>query len=143
MLEVLSAVIGAIGGYIGPLIPKAFKLYEEKKKTELRQKHELDLANSNNAKEAMEAYYAYLSKESEVDIEKQKNYRTGIKWVDAIGGLVRPYGGFMAINLFFYCVATDKILSPAELGILVGIFSYFYSYRQELKLEAIRLNKKC
>lgn len=102
----MLTLLGSIIGFVGSLIPNFFKLYQDK----ADRLHELELFDRqlkllkhNHAQKLDELYEERLTRE--LTMLYQNAAPTGVKWVDALSGTVRP----VITYCFFLLFCTVKL----------------------------------
>lgn len=133
-----GALIGAVSGLLSTGVPKAIKIYEDKRERKDRYEHEIDLAKVSKNAEVMIAYYDAVKSNSELDKEKQKNFYSGNKYIDALNGLVRPTGAFIFFSIFIYTCMNRLELTEYQQCFGSYVLNTFYSGRNMLKLDIIK-----
>ncbi len=132
----MSAIIGSIIGFVGAVIPDVFRLVQESRDRahelaifklqieQQRQGHTQRLEEINATADISEARTIY------------KTYNTGVKWVDALNGTVRPVIAYAFFTLYA-CVkfTTDTpIWSTEDQVIFAGIISFYFGQRAMNKI---------
>lgn len=146
----MITLLGALLGFLGSAFPEFLKIYKDKKDRE----HELILLDMQ-MKQQREGFSQRLEEIGvQADIAESaalyKTYTTGISWVDALNGTVRPVIAYA----FFVLYATVKFISYAALpdvgvpfvvvyatlwtqddaAIFAGIISFYFGQRAMGKL---------
>lgn len=146
----MITLLGALLGFLGSSFPEILKLYKEKKDRE----HEITLLQMQMQQQAQGHTERLEEINAQADIAESaalyKTYTTGIDWVDALNGTVRPVIAYA----FFILYATVKFLSYAALpdagvpfvvvydtlwtqddaAIFAGIISFYFGQRAMNKL---------
>lgn len=161
-----TAMISTILGMLGGVLPDFMKLIaagqqakNERALLELQSKMQMELAQNAKAMRLEELhsseYVAQMNatRDQIVAIVEQQGRATGIKWVDTINAVMRPFCTFAIIILFlaiagpFVWVVTKQMadggISPQEaakviFGSLVGdailgVIGFLYGYRSSAR----------
>ena len=132
----MITLLGSLLGFLGAAFPDFLKLFKEK----ADRKHELailqlqlELQKQGHSNRLEEIYV-------EADIAESKalykTYNTGIRWVDALNGTVRPVVAYC----FFLLYASVKIMhfsadmpwllwTEEDQAIFAGIISFYFGQR--------------
>ncbi len=99
----MISIIGAILGFLGSIVPQLLKLYQDKKDKE----HELKIMELQIEREKLGHTYKMEEINTMADIEETKAlYQTlkpsGIKWIDALIGTVRPVITYSFFGLYAF-----------------------------------------
>lgn len=145
----MVTLIASIAGFITSLIPEILKLVRDR----LDKAHELEIldkqikfskiSNEKNAEEIQ------VSRDISEQIALYSTYKTGIDWVDALNGTVRPvlaysfFGMYAAIKIIQYKYITkatllveyiDIIWSVDDQAIFASIVSFYFGQRAFSKI---------
>lgn len=147
----MELIISSIIGILSSILPEITSIFSKKVdnsqtlKLEELKKEILELKETNN----LEALSKIL--ENKEDVKRQDNFYSGVKWVDALNGFVRP---FITLS-FFILYAGIKVAMITDLtsigstpmntiGIIwtiedqmlfTGVISYFFGKRSFEKLK--------
>lgn len=141
MITVISSLIG----FFGAGLPKVLEYFQDKqdKKHELAiMQLQMEMANNANQLQLQ----AVQSQENIEEIKSiYKTFNTGIRWVDAFNGLVRPVIAFALIGLYivieymiFSLIYSNNMLtldlieclwSDEDQALFTGIISYYFGSR--------------
>lgn len=146
----MVTLLASIAGFVSSLIPEIVKFFKDKND----KKHELDIMllqielakskiNSNLEEVRSFADFSEIS-------TLYNTYKTGISWVDALNGTVRPVMayGFFALYAFLkyiqYCLIVettssagiyfDSLWTTDDQAIFAGIISFYFGQRTFSKL---------
>ena len=141
----MVTLLASIAGFISSIIPEIVKFFKDKSD----KKHELDIldrqmkfSKMNSIKNIEEIKIIEDSKELTT---LYSTYKTGISWVDALNGTVRPVMAYSFFGLYAYLkyVQYDAILkftsmtapyiellwSTDDQAIFAGIISFYFGQR--------------
>jgi hypothetical protein len=131
-------IFGAIAGFAGSAIPQILGFFKDR----LDKKHELNIRELE-ARTGIE-----ISKDKADTAETQEIYKTfysGIKWVDALNGTVRPVITYLFFALYSYTkicyvIEADPFImsefwTPVDNTIFLTIISYFFGQRAMQKVK--------
>lgn len=141
MITVISSLIG----FLGAGLPKFLEYFQDKQD----KKHELAVMDRQMAmaKDANTIKLQELQTQENIQEIKSiyKTFNTGIRWVDALNGLVRPIIAFALIGLYivieymiFYIIGTETgytlemlefLWSDEDQALFSGIISYYFGSR--------------
>ena len=119
----MISVISSLVGFFSAGIPKIFDFFQDKQD----KKHELTLLKLQMEADEQSRNSNRIDRLDEIKAAENvqeiksiyKNFNVGVKWVDALNGLVRPVIAFLLIGL--YCVIEymifDIILLSENLSI--------------------------
>lgn len=146
----MITLLASIAGFVSSLIPEIVKFFKDKND----KKHELDimLLQIELAKFKIDSNLEEvrgIADFSEIST-LYNTYKTGINWVDALNGTVRPVMayGFFALYAFLkyiqYCLISDSVKSAGiyfdslwttdDQAIFAGIISFYFGQRTFSKL---------
>lgn len=141
MITVISSLIG----FLGAGLPKFMEYFQDKQD----KKHELEIMDRQMqmARDANTIKLQELQTQENIQEIKSlyKTFNTGIRWVDALNGLVRPIIAFALIGLYivieymiFYIIGTEHgytlemlefLWSDEDQALFAGIISYYFGSR--------------
>lgn len=133
----MSAILGSIIGLLGSAIPNIFNIYKEKKDRE----HEITLIRLQMEQQSQGHTERLEEIQTKGDIAEStaiyRTYSTGIVWVDALNGTVRPvitYAFFILYGvvklLQWYGGATIETLwSEEDMLIFSTIIGFYFGHR--------------
>lgn len=102
----MIALLGSLFGFIGAIVPEFFKIYQDHQD----KKHELAIMQlqMDSAKVNADIRHEEIGAwaDSAEEETKRKTWATGIRWVDALNGTVRP----VMIYALFSLYAWQKII---------------------------------
>ncbi len=139
----MMTLLGSLLGFISAAFPDLLKLFRD---TQDR-KHELKILEMQMVQQAQGHTNRLEEIHVEADIAESralyKTYNTGIRWVDALNGTVRPVIAYS----FFILYAVVKIMqfsaglpwllwTPEDQAIFAGIISFYFGQRAMSKLRA-------
>lgn len=113
-------LISTIVGFLGSVIPELVGAYKEKQ----LQKHERALAELQLKASQQNINFELDKQEIQASLTEQdllvKNLKTGIKWVDAANGAIRPIVAYMFLGLYLIVkvglIVSFMVLPGAHLG---------------------------
>lgn len=132
----MITLLGALLGFLGSAFPELLKLWQDKRDKE----HEVTLLRIQMEQAAQSQMYKMEEVGVFADISEAKaiykTYNTGIRWVDALNGTVRPVLAYA----FFLLYASVKIIALAndmawqvwtkeDAAIFAGIVSFYFGSR--------------
>lgn len=124
----MSTILAALVGLFGSALPKVFDIYQDKKD----KSHELELIRLQIARDkelgVQAANAIEVQGDAQILIKALDTLKTGIKWVDALNGTVRPAVTYLLVvtyvfNKFYYnyaWTAFDSDLLAVILGFWFG-----------------------
>ncbi len=137
----MITLLGAIVGFISAAFPDFLKLFKDSQD----RKHELTILKLQMEQQAQ----GHLSKLEEIQTQADiaesraiyRTYHTGIRWVDALNGTVRPVVAYS----FFALYAAVKVMqfsanlpwllwTEEDQAIFAGIISFYYGQRAMAKM---------
>lgn len=137
----MITLLGAIVGFISAAFPDFLKLFKDSQD----RKHELIILKLQMEQQAQ----GHLSKLEEIQTQADiaesraiyRTYHTGIRWVDALNGTVRPVVAYS----FFALYAAVKVMqfsanlpwllwTEEDQAIFAGIISFYYGQRAMTKM---------
>lgn len=143
-------IASLVGGILG-FVPEFFKILNDRRD----KKHELDLLRLQIENAQALSKLRITEAEIRADISESqeiyKTYRTGVHWVDALNGTVRPvitYGFFFAYAMFKYLQYTmigqgaplymyaDVLWNTEDQAIFAGILSFYFGNRAMQKFRS-------
>lgn len=132
----MISLLGALIGFFGAAFPEFMKLWRSK----AERAHEVEMlklqmrAQENTAMQRMQEIGAYADITERTQL--YRTYHTGIRWVDALNGTVRPvvaygfFGLYAAIKCSLY---TDQLYwqvwTEEDQAIFAGIISFYFGQR--------------
>ena len=147
----MITLLGSLLGFITSTFPSLVKMWQDASD----KKHELDVLQLQMQMQAQGAQQQLQEINAQADIAESaalyKTYTTGITWVDALNGTVRPviaYAFFLLyaiVKLLSYmAIATspavpfvvvhDTLWSENDAAIFAGIISFYFGARAMQKL---------
>jgi len=145
----MITILASLVGFISSLIPEILKFFLDKndKKHELEiLDHQIKLKNTGHSTKLEEILAMNALSESQ---SIYKTYKTGICWVDALNGTVRPvlaysfFGIYAFIKFLQYKIIAVSInvndianilWSVDDQAIFAGIISFYFGQRAVTKL---------
>lgn len=139
----MMTLLGSLLGFISAAFPDFLKLFRDAQD----RKHELKILEMQMAQQAQGHANRLEEIHVEADIAESralyKTYNTGIRWVDALNGTVRPVIAYS----FFILYAVVKIMqfsadlpwllwTEEDQAIFAGIISFYFGQRAMSKLRA-------
>ncbi len=139
----MMTLLGSLLGFISAAFPDLLKLFRDAQD----RKHELTILEMQMAQQAQGHTNRLEEIHVEADIAESralyKTYNTGIRWVDALNGTVRPVIAYS----FFILYAVVKIMqfsadlpwllwTAEDQAIFAGIISFYFGQRAMSKLRA-------
>lgn len=134
----MITLLGALLGFISSLCPEILKIFQDRKD----KAHELAIMQLQIERESkgyanrLEAIQIQaLAKESEA---LYRTYKTGIEWVDALNGSVRPvlayafFALYASIKLCQFSMIYDtpwRLWTEEDGAIFAGIISFYFGSR--------------
>lgn len=135
---------GALLGFLGAAFPEAMKIYRD----QMDKRHELEILDRQMEQQRQGHLHRLEAIGAEADIAESKaiykTYHTGIHWVDALNGTVRPMLAYAFFLLYAYVKITQAIHTPWLLwdeddkAIFAGIISFYYGQRAMQKYWKLR-----
>lgn len=145
----MITILASLAGFISSLLPDLIRLFNDRND----KKHELEILKLQ-IQQNQSSRASKLQEISNIaDIIDSKilysSYNTGVTWVDALNGTVRPvlaYSFFALYSLAKYLQIKlfsslnilldnyDLIWSPEDQAIFAGIISFYYGQRAISKL---------
>lgn len=102
----MIALLGSLLGFISGAVPDIFKIFQDKRDKE----HELEILKLQMEQQAQGHAEKLAEIDATADVAEQaaiyKTYSTGIGWVDALNGTVRPVIAYA----FFLLYSVVKVL---------------------------------
>lgn len=146
----MITLLASLTGFISSVIPEVLKLFKDKNDKE----HELKLVtmqmNFAKMKHSQRLEEIRINADSTEQIALYKTYRTGIIWIDALNGTVRPIMAYSFFSLYSFLKYTqykilssisenmipymDIIWSTDDQAIFAGIISFYFGQRTFSKL---------
>lgn len=149
----MITLLASIAGFITSIIPEVIKFFKDKHDKQ----HELNIMDKQMQFQKVGSVRSIEEIEVTRDIMEQvslySTYRTGICWVDALNGSVRPvlaysffimYGAIKIIQYRYIASAAllieyiDVIWSIDDQAIFAGIISFYFGQRSFSKLHKMR-----
>ncbi len=136
----MTALLGSLLGFLGAILPEFFKVFQDK----ADKRHELEVLDrqmqlqAQGQAERLEAI-GMATDAAEIK-EIYKTYRTGIHWVDALNGTVRPILAYAFFVLYSYVKYEQATHTPWLLwqeddkAIFAGIISFYFGQRAMRKM---------
>ncbi|MEK6747512.1 MAG: hypothetical protein AABY33_10840 [Pseudomonadota bacterium] len=139
----MITLLGSFLGFISAAFPDLLKLLRDAQD----RKHEITILQMQMEQQKQEASQRLEEIQINADITESsalyKTYTTGISWVDALGGTVRPviaYSFFIlyaAVKVMQFSADMPWLLWTAEdQAIFAGIISFYFGQRAMSKLRA-------
>lgn len=145
----MIALLGSFIGLLGGALPDLLKLYRDA----ADRKHELTILQMQMQQQKQKGAQRLEEIHAQADIAESKalyrTYHTGITWVDALNGTVRPvlaYAFFLLyatvktaqfISLDMYsAVALMQLWSPEDQAIFASVISFYFGQRAMSKFRA-------
>ncbi|MEY3197355.1 MAG: hypothetical protein RLZZ59_726 [Pseudomonadota bacterium] len=149
----MVTLLASIAGFITSLIPEVLRFFKDR----LDKQHELQIMekqirfSKNPGMRSPEEIY--MTRDMIEQISLYSTYKTGINWVDALNGTVRPvlaYSFFLmyaAIKIIQYSYITrttllveyiDVIWSVDDQAIFASIVSFYFGQRAFSKIRRTR-----
>jgi len=138
----MISLLGALLGFIGSLVPEVFKIFRDKedRQHELKiMQLQIEMQKSGNQERLEEIK---IGADSAIMSEVYKTYYSGVKWVDALNGTVRPILSYAFFFLYSYIKisAVSSIESIGWVNILMlwgeedqaifsGIITFYFGSR--------------
>lgn len=135
-------VIGALLGFLGGIVPDMFGLWREKRDRE----HELAMLTFQMKHANAEHAWRMEEIGATADVAESKalyrTFATGIRWVDALNGTVRPtlayafFGLYLFVKVSLYGTldfslpwAITAFWDEYDRAFLFGVLSYYFGQR--------------
>lgn len=137
----MITLIGSLLGFISAMFPDLLKLFRDSQD----RKHELKILELQMQQQAQGHTNRLEEIQVNADIAESRalyqTYNTGIRWVDALNGTVRPVIAYS----FFLLYATVKLMqfsaglpwllwTEEDQAIFAGIISFYFGQRAMAKL---------
>lgn len=146
----MVTLFGALIGFISSLAPEFFKVFRDRED----RKHELEILKLQIEQKKLglsgELEEIKIQAETFEQSELYKTYYSGVKWVDALNGTVRPvlsysffvlYASIKLSQLFFLETITySEILilwGPEDQAIFSGVISFYFGSRALAKYRSL------
>ena len=126
----MITLLASLLGFISSMFPSLLKLLQDKSD----KKHELSVfelqieADKKKQKSKLEAINSYHNIEATKAL--YKTYHTGISWVDALNGTVRPviaYGFFLLYEVLKFL--QDFVWLEEDQAIFASVISFYFGQR--------------
>jgi hypothetical protein len=126
----MITILASLLGFISSMFPSFVKLWQDKED----KKHELSIlelqieADKHKIRSKLEAINAYHDIEASKAL--YKTYHTGVSWVDAFNGTVRPVVAYG----FFFLYASVKCMTTfswaeEDQAIFASVISFYFGQR--------------
>ena len=137
----MITLLGSLLGFLSAAFPDFLKLFRDAQD----RKHELAIPELQMEQEKLGAYPRLEATQVTPDIDESqalyRTYNTGIRWVDALNGTVRPVIAYS----FFILYALVKVMqfsadlpwllwTAEDQAIFAGIISFYFGQRAMSKL---------
>ena len=146
----MITLLGSLIGFLGAAFPDILKLYRDKADRE----HELRILALQIEQQKQGAAQRLEEIRTSADISESvalyKTYQTGVRWVDALNGTVRPLLAYAFFVLYatakllqFYVIAPNDVTMIGMLwqgedqAIFSGIISFYFGQRAMSKLRGM------
>lgn len=145
----MIALLGSLLGFIGALVPEFFKIYTAKQD----RAHELKLLEMQMEQQRQGHSHRLEEIGIQADIAESqalyKTYKTGVTWVDALNGTVRPvlayafFGLYATVKVMQYTAMPDNaplsfyldvLWNVEDQALFAGIMSFYFGARSMQKL---------
>lgn len=146
----MITLLASIAGFITSIVPEILKFFRDKQD----KNHELKIFEkqiefSRGSKNKRDSEEIYITRDIIEQASLYSTYKTGISWVDALNGSVRPvlaYSFFImygAIKFIQYRAISNSIKMIADIEILwsiedqaifAGIISFYFGQRAFSKI---------
>jgi hypothetical protein len=143
----MITLLGSLIGFLGAAFPDILKLYRDKADRE----HEIRILALQIEQQKQGAAQRLEEIRTSADISESvalyKTYQTGVRWVDALNGTVRPLLAYAFFVLYatakllqFYVIAPNDVAMIGMLwqaedqAIFSGIISFYFGQRAMSKL---------
>ena len=123
----MITLLASIAGFISSIFPEILKIIKDKndKNHELnildRQIEYSKLSNSRQIEEVQ------MSRDLAESISLYSTYKTGIKWIDALNGTVRPVLAYSFFGLYAFLKFTQYKAITASQGIIIEYLDVIWS----------------
>jgi len=146
----MITLLASIAGFFSSIFPEILKIFKDKND----KKHELDILDRqikfNKAKESYQIQEIEIKRDMLEQAAIYQTYKTGINWIDAINGTVRPvlaYSFFImycGIKVLQYLALKSQagqlheyvqlLWSIDDQAIFAGIISFYFGQRTFAKV---------
>jgi len=140
-------VIGALLGFVGGIVPDLFAMLRDR----ADRKHELNILDLQMQQQAAGHKAKLQEIEVSADIAESKaiykTYATGIRWIDAYNGTVRPTLAYAFFGLYLFVKismlqtlnfelpwAMNAFWDDYDRAFLFGVISYYFGQRGMAKV---------
>lgn len=131
----MITLLGSLLGFLGAAFPEAIKIYRSR----MDKYHELAILDRQMELQKLGLSQRLEAIHSAADIKETqalyRTYQTGIIWIDALNGTVRPVLAYAFFALYAYVKYMQAIHTPWLLWeeddkvIFAGIISFYYGQR--------------
>ena len=140
----MIALLGSLFGFISSMVPEIFKILQDK----ADKQHELTILQMQIESAKVSADIKREEINSYADATESRaiyrTYNTGISWVDALNGTVRPVITYCFFLLYAYvkftqyhvigsnaplAVYLDIMWNPEDQAIFAGVISFYFGQR--------------
>jgi hypothetical protein len=141
----MITIFASIVGFIGSLIPEIIKLFKDHQD----KKHQLEILNRHAENKSYRGISALEKTQKQISEQAAlySTYKSGVAWVDAINGSVRPvlayfffiiYAGVKLIQYKAICSYAPEhielIWNGDDQAIFAGIISFYFGQRTFSKI---------
>jgi hypothetical protein len=141
----MMEIFGAGVGFVGSIVPTIFKHFQDKSD----KKHELEIMKLQMKVQEKYGTQRLAEINADADIKESyglyKTFYSGIKWVDAFNGSVRPVLAYAFFGLYgwtkiaYFIKSGDAFLlaemwTSVDSTIFLTIIAYFYGQRAMQKI---------
>lgn len=137
----MTALLGSLLGFLGAALPDVLKLVRDK----VDREHELAIMDRQMAMQQDGHHQRLEEIGTQADIAESRalyrTYYTGIRWVDALNGTVRPVLAYAFFLLYasvklaqFEALAFQQLWTENDQMIFAGIISFYFGQRAMRKI---------
>jgi hypothetical protein len=133
----MVTILASLLGFIGSILPEVFKIFRDKND----KKHELSILEKQIELQKLGINSKLSEVDAGVDIAHSKalysTYKTGITWVDALNGTVRPVLAYAFFTLYALVKILQLCLLNPSAGDLVGYVNLIWNNEDQAIFAAV------
>ncbi len=126
----MSTIIASLVGLFGAALPKVFEVFQDGKD----KKHELELIRLQIERDkdlgTQNVHAIETQGDAQILVKALDTLKTGIRWVDALSGTVRPIVTYLLVLRYLYVVcAYNYAWTSFDSDLLAVILSFWFGSR--------------
>ncbi len=126
----MSTIIASLVGLFGAALPKVFEVFQDGKD----KKHELELIRLQIERDkelgTQNAHAIEVQGDAQVLVKALDTLKTGIRWVDALSGTVRPIVTYLLVLRYLYVVfAYNYAWTNFDSDLLAIVLGFWFGSR--------------